>query len=107
MVFMPTVQKKAIEISGELKGAGYGFDPAMLIAIITAVVQLFQGCQLTPQQAERSAANPRLLDRLVLRRLIRQHSNGQDEDALHAALLDAGNALTAADLTALYSEIVP
>ncbi len=104
MTFERTIDRKAQEIASELTNVGYGFDPTTIVAIITAIIQLFQVCNLSPSQAEFRAANPRLLDRLRLRRIIRQHSAG-DEEALEAALLDAGNDLTAASVKAMYAEL--
>lgn len=106
MAHQPTIERKANEVHQALTGAGFqgvGFDPAIIITIIMAIINLFKNCSLSPAQAEKRAANPRLLDRLRLRMLIRQHSNG-DEEALFAALLDAGEDMTQADMNTMYSE---
>ncbi len=103
------IDKKAAEIANELKQADLvkaGFDPSIVIAIITAIIQLFKTCPLTPQQAERRAATPVLLGRLKLRRLIAQHaSDSEDAEALFAAFLESGEKLTASDLTTLFTEV--
>ena len=99
-----TIEKKAAEVSSALTGAQYlGFDLAGIISIITAITNLWKNCGLSPAQAEQRASHPRLLDRLRLRALIRQNAS-KDEEALFAALMDAGQDLTKADVAAMYSE---
>lgn len=102
----PTSQRIAHQIAGALQGAGYQFDPTVIVAIVLAIIKLFQGCNLTPERAESRASKPRLLDRVRLQRIIRQHSSAEEE-ALEAAFLDAGNDLTSEDVRKLYKEIAP
>ncbi len=103
------IDKKAAEIANELKQADLvkaGFDPTVVIAIITAIIQIFKKCPLTPQQAERKAATPGLLGRLKLRRLIAQYaSDDEDAEALFAAFLESGEKLTSGDVATLYTEV--
>lgn len=103
---MTTLEQKATEINGELNGAGYGFDPTVIITVITTILSLFKNCNLTPQQAERRAQRPGLLDRLAVRRAVRQHARDDDEiDGLTAALLDAGENCTVSDFTKLFKGV--
>lgn len=103
---MTTLERKAAELSHTLTqgGGGSRFDPAVLLVILTAIIQAFKDCQLTPQAAELRAARPRLLDKVRLRRIIRANAAG-DFDDIEAALLDAGEDLTTADVAAMYAEV--
>lgn len=97
------LDSKTQAVHQSLNDVGYAFDPTTITRIIATIMALFKGCGLTPAQAEQRAARPRLLDRLRLRRLVRQHSAG-DTEALEAALLDAGQDLTQQDIQELYAE---
>ena len=99
----PNLDRIAGKVAKELHGAGFGFDPTIIIAIITAIIKLFGGCNLSARQVEERTSRPRLLDKLKLNRLIRQNYSG-DHEALEAALLDAGQDLTAQDAQLLYDE---
>ncbi len=97
---------EVIESMNQVKAQPVGFDPSALIAIITTIIQLFQGCNKSPQAAERIAANPGLLHRLKLRRLIREHVHDRDdEEVIFAALSDAGEKLTSGEIATLYTEV--
>lgn len=82
------------------------FDPTSIIAIITQIFQLFKGCGLSPQLVERRAANPGLLGRLKLRRLVNDSTpDPDDREALFAALMDAGEKLTSSEAATLLTEV--
>ncbi len=85
------------------------FDPSIIIAIITALIGMFKDCNLTPAQAVKRAANPGFLDRLRLRRLVRQHvqGSGDDADALEAAVLDYGRQVKTPEMKAMFAEHGP
>ena len=105
MAHKPTLERIAGNVAGELTGSGYGLDLTAILAIITAIIQMFGVCGLSAQQAEKRAARPRLLDRLTLRRVIRRHiSDAEDQEAAFAALLDAGENLTSQDAQHLFDE---
>lgn len=106
MAHQPTIEKLAGQVHSHLQFAGYGFDPTVIITIITTILSLFKDCGLNSSQAERRAANPRLLDRFLLRRIVRQNASSQDDaEALQAAILDAGAEATAADMASMFSEM--
>ena len=101
----PTLDRIAGEVSRELKGVGYSLDLPAILAIITAIIQMFGSCGLSAQQVEARAAKPRFLDRLTLRRVISRHVSGDDDkEGMFAALLDAGGNLTAQDAQHLFDE---
>lgn len=101
----PTLNQKSVEIGHTLTSAGFGFDPATIIKILTTVMGLFQNCKLPPKAAARRAARPRLLDRLRLKQVIADHASTQDTEALEAAVLDAGAELKESDVKAMYDEL--
>ena len=107
MSHQPMMQAKANAVGQRLTESNVvGFDPASILAIIATLVKMFTDCKLTPAQAEQRAAKPRLLDRFVLRRIIKAHGRG-DHEAMEAALLDAGEEMTASDFAELYKEAKP
>lgn len=82
-----------------------GFDPTILIAIITAIVQALAACRRTPAQAAAEMRRPGLLARLLLRRECAKHARSRDElDRLIAAVRDQGSTVTEADVAAMYAE---
>lgn len=104
----PTLDRIAGEVGAELGGVGFAFDPTIIIAIITAIIQMLGNCGTSAAQVEKRASRPRLLDRLVVRRVISRHvSSDDDKEAVFAALLDAGERLTAEDAQHLFDETNP
>jgi hypothetical protein len=99
------LNEKAAQVGEHLTSAQYSFDPASIIAIITAIMQLFAGCKQSPAQVARRAKSPRFLDRVRLRGLLRKEAASADHEALEAALLDAGQDLKPAEVKAMYEEI--
>ena len=92
----------AVQASG---AAGVGFDPSIIIAIITAIIQALGGCKKTPAQAASAMRNPNLLARFVVRRECRRHVDDRDEcDCLVEAVLDAGSTIDADQAKAMLSE---
>jgi len=105
----PTLDRKVNEIVTALSDSQLtpaAFDPTALISIITTIINLFKGCGQSPQTVEQRTRRLGLLERLKLRRIIGQHASGSDsEEVLFAALMDAGDKLTVADVAALFKEI--
>lgn len=101
---MGQLQQQSERVGFNLRAAGFQIDPLTILAVITALVQLFKGCGLSPSIAARRAAHPKLLDRLVARRMVRKHAPGQDEEAILAAVLDAGAVLTTKEVKEMFAE---
>lgn len=101
---MSMLRQQSERIEFNLRAAGFQIDPLTILTIVTALIQLYKACGLSPSIAARRAAHPKLLDRLVARRQVRKHAPGQDEEAILAAVLDAGTALTTSEVKEMYAE---
>ncbi len=106
---MSLLEQKANDVVGELTKndlVSSAFDPTAIIGIITQIIQLFQGCGLSPQKAEQRAASPGLLGRLKLRRLVNGTvSDPDDREALFAALIEQGEKLNSSEVATLFNEV--
>ena len=105
---MSVIKKQADTVSNDCHtAAGVGFDPTIIITIITTLLQLFGGCKKTPTQALASAQNPNNLEKWVVRREIKKaygrHSD--DQTVVYAALLDHAAKMKLVDVKAMYAEV--
>lgn len=102
----PLMAEKAEAIAIEATGAsGYGFDPAIIIAIIQAVIRAISGCKETPAEASYAMRRPGLLARFVVRRECRKRCHNKDQcDCLVEAVLDAGANVSPEEAATLMAE---
>ena len=102
----PVMQAKAKAAADEAKGAtGVGFDPSVIIGIVTTVLQLLAGCGKTPAQAAAAMKKPNQLQKLVFRAECRRHTHNRDDaEVLYAACLDQAASVTEEEAKAMYAE---
>lgn len=102
----PVLHRKVTEVANNLRVLRFNFDPTALVDIITKILEFFRGCRQTPEQIVQRSSNPRLLDKIWLRRQVRrQEGRGGDTEAIEVALIDAGESLTTQELVQMYQEI--
>lgn len=102
------IKNFAADVAVEVKSAGFGFDPTIvigLIAAITAIVQMLKNCNLTPAQAAKRAKERRLLDRLIIRQQFKKVGlKTKFIDPAVASIVDKASALTTAQMKEAYNE---
>lgn len=103
-------------VCGEVDAGGRKkVDPTVIVAIITALLQLFGKCNLNSFGAEQRARNVAAgkglghrLDRIRLRRTVEQHLRDDSEaEEVEAALLDAVDSTSSAEFAAAFAEANP
>lgn len=101
----PALARVARSVGDDMQAAGFEFDPTILITILLPLLQALLGCGLSPAQALAAASDPGPLQRLRMRRLVKQHApKTADVEVVEAALTAAADKLTVADMRALMAE---
>jgi hypothetical protein len=103
---MPT-QKKKLEAKAKAvaEAAGVGFDPVTVVTIITALLGLFQNCNLSPAEAAAELKDPSRLTQLLIRRECRKHyAKKAKAEALASAVIAEGENVTASEVKAMLAE---
>jgi hypothetical protein len=104
------IEAKAAAVAETLTKSGEaGIDLGIILSIITALLSLFKGCGLSAKQAKARMASPGRLDRLVVRRKVREELKSQgsehSREAVEAALLDYAAGLSVKDVSAMLKEV--
>ena len=86
-------------------GAEVGFDPTIIIAIISALMQMFANCKKTEAEAVDTMRHPGVFDRLMIRNACRDHAkNVRETTALVAATRQFGATAPRETLVGIYAE---
>lgn len=87
-------------------------DPALILliaGILVEIIGLYQDCNKNEEEATKSANNPGLFHRLLLRRMIKSTIGSAEfrrsGDALVSAFLNVGENVSVETMTALYTEV--
>jgi hypothetical protein len=110
---MSILEEKANRIVADVKGEmpTVIFDPAIIIAVISIIVQLvkmYQSCKKTPEEAKVSMASPNWFQRWRLhwmtRAALARHNSNEAVSAVKESVLKQGRNLTVEEVSQLYAE---
>jgi hypothetical protein len=114
---MGIIQDKAYQIAEDMNRdqveRRLAFDPMLIVTLVSVVTQIFkvyQECKKTPAQAHESIANPGILERWRLKRLIKKEL---DDDEMHVhvggkmvkSTMKVGSTLTTGEVQQIYDEV--
>lgn len=105
----PLSAKLADDVCGTLGAAGeVGFDPIMIITIITSIIGIFKDCNFSAKRARTELQNPSMVGRVVVKRQVAKavprRMKQEERELVEAALLDVGKTLTEKQVATLYAE---
>lgn len=103
---MSIIKFKAEKVFSETKPT-VAFDPMTILTIISViaeVVKLYRDCKRSPQETAQAMHNPGWLQRLRLRRIVRQNVKN-DQDLVETALLRQGKDVTSEEVSLMYKEL--
>lgn len=100
------IRTRAVQTYNALLEAGYALDPLTILAIVTALSAILKACSATPASALARVKNLKLLDRVRLRKIIREHGIAEEDvGAVAAAVRDMGATLGVGDVVTMFDEL--
>jgi hypothetical protein len=89
------------------------FDPTVLLALISIIIQLFmmlQNCKKKPEEALTTITSPSILEMWTLRKKVREVLNDESMEKMYGrqlvnALVSIGKSFTEEEVRKLYTEV--